>query len=271
MNDTTNSFLMKKPIIAGSIAFSLAMACVAQEPTPNCIQRKNADWNDASSWENGAVPSEGNMMAIINGGHSGIVDKPFEAPICVQVSNGTSEPPDGTLTINADFRVKSLAVAVHTQTSGRVEQSAGVVSLEELNLASMVPEAIEATYDLMGGKIETDTLKAGVSGPGNLNLEGTGEVVTVRTRLVAGSQAALRFTGGKAGFPTLNAGAAEITIEPGATLTVAAAGPETKSGKIRLIQADKPLAGSFKVELTGFGAGKAKLLETEPGIVLEVK
>ncbi|MCX6972454.1 MAG: hypothetical protein NTV93_20215 [Verrucomicrobia bacterium] len=264
--------LFKSPLIAVSVTLGIfAPACLAQETLFDCIIKKNADWNDASSWQNGAIPSEENAMAIINGGHSGIVDQAFEAPISVQVSNGTSEPPDGTLTINADFRVKHLAVAVHTQTSGRVEQSAGVVSVTELSLASLIPEAIDATYDLNGGKLETDTLKAGMAGPGNLNMMGTGEVVTVRQKLVIGSQGALRFTGGNAGFPTVNASAADITIESGAALTVEAGGPGTKPGKFTLIKADKPLAASFKVDLVGFAAGNAKLLENEPGVVLEVK
>lgn len=264
------SLNIKTTVIVATVALSLAMPCVAQNIDYNCIVKKDADWHDPSSWQNDAVPSEG-TLAIINGGLSGFVDKPFEARIVVQVSNGTSEPPDGTLTINADFRVKSLAVAVHTQTSGRVEQNDGVVSVEELNLASLIPEAIDATYDLNGGKLETDTLKAGMAGPGNLNLKKAGEVVTVSQKLVIGGQGALRFTGGKDGFPTLNASAAETTIEPGAALTVEADGPATKPGKFTLIQADQPLAGSFKVELVGFAAGKAKLLESEPGVVLEVK
>jgi hypothetical protein len=33
----------------------------------------------------------------------------------------------------------------------------------------------------------------------------------------------------------------------------------------------RALSGRFDVNLTGFAAGKAKLLENEPGIVLEVK
>jgi hypothetical protein len=262
---------MKTTTIAASIALSLATTCVAENPVINCVQKKNAGWNDASTWNSGEVPSQENEVAIMNGGSSAVVDNPYEAPIHVQVGNGISKAPDGTLTINADFRVKDLSVAVATGTSGRVEQNAGVVSVEELNLASMGTEALEATYELLGGKISTGSLKLGVSGPGTLNLAGSGEVVTVQNRLLAASQSAIHFTGGKAGFPTVNAAAANITIEPGATLTVEAAGPETKPGKFTLIQGDKPLAASFKVELVGFPAGKAKLLENAPGIVLEVK
>lgn len=40
---------------------------------------------------------------------------------------------------------------------------------------------------------------------------------------------------------------------------------------ITLVQADQPLAGSFKVDLAGFAAGKVKLLESEPGVVLEIQ
>jgi len=261
---------MKTTTIAASIAFSLAMTCIAGNPVINCVHKKNADWNDASAWNSGEVPSQENEVAIMNGGSSAVVDNPFEAPIHVQVGNGVSKAPDGTLTINADFQVTSISLASVTGTPCIVEQNAGNVSLKDLSLASMSPDSIEATYDLKGGKLETDTLNVGLMGPGNLNLKGTGEVVTVRRKLAIGSQAALHFTGGKPGFPTVNAGA-EVTIQPGAALTVEAGGPGTKPGKFTLIQADQPLAGSFKVELAGFAAGKAKLLESEPGIVLEVK
>jgi hypothetical protein len=263
--------LIRKSTTTAILAFSLAVTCVAQDFVVICIQKQNADWNDANSWGDGMLPSQDNEMAIINGRKSAFLDSPFEAPIHVQVGNGISEAPDGTLYINADFRVKDLAVAVAEGTSGRVEQSAGAVSVEQLSLASISAEALGATYDLIGGKINTETLKMGVSGPATLNLTGSGEVVTVQSRLLAASQSALRFTGAKVGFPTLNAAAADITIEPGATLTVESAGPSSKPGKFILIQADQPLATSFMVDLVGFGEGKAKLLESEPGIVLEVK
>lgn len=263
--------IMKNPIITACLVLSgLGMTCVAQEPIINCIQRANADWHDESSWQHDMLPSEGEL-AIINGGHSGFVDQPFEAPIQVQVGNGVSEPPDGALTINADFQVKCLALAIATGTSGRVEQNAGVVSLEELNIASMSADAFEATYDLFGGTIITDVLKLGVAGPATLNLAGSGEVVTVQGRLLAGSQATLRFTGGDSGFPALNATTADITIEPGATLVVEADGAGSQPGKFTLIEAYDPLAASFNVELVGFAAGKASLLQNEPGVVLEVK
>jgi hypothetical protein len=263
--------LIRKSTTAAILAMSLAVTCVAQNFVVTLIQKKKADWNDASSWVDGVMPSQDNEMAIINGGRSAILDSPFEAPIHVQVGNGISEAPDGALTINADFRVKDLAVAVAEGTSGRVEQSAGAVSVEQLSLASISAEALGATYDLIGGKMNTETLKMGVSGPATLNLTGSGEVVTVQSRLLAASQSALHFTGDKVGFPTLNAAAADITIEPGATLTVESAGPGTKPGKFPLVLAGQPLATSFKVNLVGFGEGKAKLLESEPGIVLEVK
>jgi hypothetical protein len=272
MNITVTHPLMKKPILAASLALCVfATTCVAQSSIITTIQRTNADWHDPSSWKDDVVPSQENELAIINGGHSGIVDQPFEAPISVQVGNGESPPPDGTLTIYADFQVKNLSVATHTATSGKVEQFGGVVSLEDLNLASIGPDAFEAVYDLVGGTLLADTLKAGVSGPATLSIAGSGEVVTVNSLLLAGAQSALRFTGDKVGFPTLNAAAADITIESGATLTVEFAGPDSKPGKFTLIQADQPLATSFKVDLVGFGEGKAKLLESEPGIVLEVK
>ena len=263
---------MKNPVIPSFLALvAFAMTCVAQPLAVNCIQRKNADWHDATSWGTNMVPSDNNEMVIINGGTSAFVDQPFEAPIRVQVGNGVSEPPDGTLTINADFRVKSLAVGVHTETSGRVEQNSGNVVVEELNLASVVPEVVIATYDLNGGKVEADTFKAGIAGPAIFNLQGAGEVVTIGNRLTIGSRSTLRFVGGSSGFPMVNASAADITVEAGATLTVEVTGDGMRPGKFTLIQADQPLAAKFKVELVGVAAGKASLLESEPGVVLEVK
>jgi hypothetical protein len=262
---------MKNTIIAASIAWSsLAVTGFAQETTDNWIVKKNANWHDAGSWKNGAVPMEEGRAAVINLGRSSVVDEPFDAPINVWIENGSEASPDPNLTINADFQVTGISLASVTGTPCIVEQNAGNVSLKALSLASMSPDSIDATYDLKGGKLETDTINVGLMGPGNLNLKGAGEVVTVRRKLAIGSRASLRFTGGKAGFPTVNAGA-EVTIEPGAALTVEAGGPGTKPGKFTLIQADQPLAASFKVELAGFAAGNAKLLESEPGIVLEVK
>lgn len=262
---------LMKPIIAISIALSaLGTTGFAQETTDNWIIKMNADWHDASSWKKGAVPMEGGQAAVINLGRSAIVDKPFDAPINVWIENGNEGSPSATLTINADFQVTSIAMASVTGTPCRVEQNAGVVSLKGLSLASMTPDSIEATYDLSGGKLDAETIKVGMMGPGFLNLKGTGEVVTVQRKLVLGSQSVLRFTGDSAGFPTVNA-SAEVIIETGATLIVEASGSKTKLGKVKLIQADEPLAGSFKVELIGFAAGGAKMLESEPGVVLEVK
>lgn len=261
---------MKSSLITACLASAfLVMPCVAQQPIFDCIRGTNASWSDEESWVNRVVPGEG-MMAIVNGGSSGIVDEPFEAPISVQVGNGTSEPPDGTLTIDADFRVKSLAVATHDQTSGRIEHGAGVLSVEELSLASTVPEAREATYDLIEGRIEAETLKVGMTGPGVFNLKGSGEVVTVYATLEIGPQGVFRFMGDKTGFPVVNA-SGEVTIEPGASLIVEAAGSGAKSGTFTLIQADQPLSSSFVVELVNFAEGQAKVLENEPGVVLEVK
>jgi hypothetical protein len=262
---------MKKPIFAASLVLSLAMTCVAQNQVVNCIAKKNATWSDASSWQNGSLPSDENELAIINGGFSSIVDSPFEAPIRVQVGNGRTPSPDGTLIINSDFRVKFLGVATADGTSGRVEQSSGIVSLEELSLSALSPEPLGATYDLIGGKLETEMLRFGVTGPANINLEGNGEIFTVHIKFLAGSQSAIRLVGTQAGFPCLNAATAHITIEPGATLTVEGAGAATKPGKFILIEAKEPLAGKLDVNLTGFVAGKATVLENEPGVVIEVK
>lgn len=270
MKKHTALLLIKNPIIAASLAFSLLLTCVAESQIINCVRGSNANWNNTESWSTGAVPAQNNENAIINGGASAVVDSPFEAPIQVQVGNGITSAPDGALTINADFRVKDLWVAVAALTSGRVEQNAGVVFLQELCLASNGENPGEATYDVFGGSIDAEVLKLGVMGPATLSLEGNGEVVSIPTKLLAGSQAAIRVVGSKIGFPSLNA-RGEVTIEPGATLTVVAVGPTVQPGKFTIIQASKPLAGSFEVELVGFEAGKARLLENEPGVLLEVK
>lgn len=262
---------MQKLSITTSLVLSLAMTCGAQNQVVNCIAKKNAVWSEASSWQNESVPSDENEMAIINGGLSAVVDSSFEAPITVQVGNGKSPAPDGTLIINADFRVKSLGVATADGTSGRVEQSSGIVSLEELSLSALSQDALEATYDLIGGTVETAVLRMGVTGPANLNLEGNGKVLSAQMKLLLGSQSAIRLVGTRTGFPSLDAATAHITIEPGATLTVEGAETATKLGKFTLIQAEEPLAGKLDINLTGFVAGKATVLENEPGVVIEVK
>jgi hypothetical protein len=105
-------------------------------------------------------------------------------------------------------------------------------------------------------------------GPGALSIKGAGEVVTVSRKSEIGSQSTLRFLGSAAGFPTMSFGT--YTIEPGASLEVEG-DKAVKPGKYTLLLADEPLASRFNANLTGFAAGKAKLLENEPGIVLEVK
>lgn len=252
------------------LAFGLGLTSVAHSQMVNCIKVANADWNDAQSWTEGSVPSQQGEDAIINGGLSAVVNAPFEAPIHVKVSNGTTPNPDGTLTINESFQVTNLSVAVSAQSSGRVEQTAGTVSVQELSLASLAPEPVEATYDILGGTMSAEVLTIGTMGPATLSLAGNSEMVSVPSKLHAGPQSALRFEGRDSGFPTLSA-PGEIMVESGATLTVAAPGSGMKPGKFTLIAAREPLAGKFTVELTGFDAGKAKLLEKEQGVVLEVK
>jgi hypothetical protein len=264
-----DSSSIKKPILGASIALGLTMAPVFATQVVNCVTKKNAVWSEAGHWQNGSVPSEENEMAIMNGGLSATIDSPFEAPIRVKVGNGRSPAPDGTLIINANFRVKVLGVATADGTSGRVEQSSAIFSLEELSLSALSQETLGATYDLIGGKLETEVLRLGITGPANLNLEGNAEVAAVHMRLQAGSQSAIRLAGTRAGFPSLNAANAHITIEPGATFTMDGAGAATKPGKYTLIQAKEPLAGKWDVNLTNFVAGKAIVLKSEPGIVLK--
>jgi hypothetical protein len=52
---------------------------------------------------------------------------------------------------------------------------------------------------------------------------------------------------------------------------VEGAGAATKTGKFTLIEANEPLAGKLDVNLADFVAGKATVLENEPGVVIEVK
>ena len=263
-----NSYTINKPIIAASLVFSFALPGMAQDFSPNCITKKNANWHEVSSWSKGAMPTQDDKAVVINFGSSAIVDQPFEGMIDVVVGNGNSAQPDGTLIINADFNVVDVRVASHSSSSGRIEQISGVVTLNMLSLASTTPDATEATYDLEAGKLETKNLKIGTMGPGALNIKGAGEVVTVSRKSEIGSQSTLRFLGSAAGFPTMSFGT--YTIEPGAALEVEG-DKAVKPGKYALILADEPLADRFNVNLTGFAAGKAKLLENETGIVLEVK
>lgn len=247
-----------------------APACIAQEPNFSVVQGKNADWHNEDSWNTKMVPQDAGQAVIINTGNSVIVENPVDTQIYVRVGNSNYEQPDGTLIIMADFQVESISVAGHSGSTGRVEQIAGVVTVKEINLASGYPDSIDAIYDLDGGTLTAETIKIGLMGPAALTMRGSGETVIVERTLEVGSHTALRFSGGKAGFPTLIAGI-EVIIEPGATLTVEATDAETKSGKLTLIQADQPLASSFKVDMVGFAPGTARLLENEPGVVLEIK
>jgi hypothetical protein len=268
MNKYITPNMINKPIIAASLVFSFALPGMAQEFSPNCIAKKNANWHDVSSWSKGAMPTQDDKAVVINFGTSAIVDEPVEEIIDVVVGNGNSAHPDGTLIINADFNVVDVRVASHSSSSGRVEQNSGVVTLNMLSLASTTAEATEATYDLEAGTLETKYLKLGTMGPGALSIKGAGEVVTVSRKSEIGSQSTLRFCGSAAGFPTMSFGT--YTIEPGASLEVEG-DKAVKPGKYTLLLADEPLASRFNVNLTGFAAAKAKLLENEPGLVLEVK
>ena len=268
MNKRTTSNIIKKHFIASALVFSFALTGMTQEFLPNCITKKNANWHEISSWSKGSLPTQEDKTAIINFGNSVIVDQPVEEIMNVRVGNGNSAQPDGTLIINADFNVVEIEVAGHSTSSGRVEQISGVVTLKALSLGSIHPDPIEATYDLEAGKLETQNLKLGTMGSGMLSVKGTGEVVSVALKSEVGSQATLRFCGSAAGFPTMSFGT--YTIEPGAALEVEG-NKAVKPGKYALILADEPLADRFNVNLTGFAAGKANLLQNEPGIVLEVK
>lgn len=260
--------VMKKPILAAALVFSLALTGTAQETSPNCFIKKNASWHDGSNWTSGSPPTQEDKWAIINLGHSAIVEQPVEEIISVGIGNGNTGELDGLLSINADFKVTDIGVAVHAASTGRVEHYAGVVSLKNLTLASINPDPAEATYLLEGGKLEMENLKVGVLGTGILSIKGTGEVVSVSLKAEIGPDSTLRFYGTAEGFPTLGLGT--YTIEPGASLAVEG-DATTKPGKYALILADEPLAGRFNVNLIGFDAGKASLLENEPGVVLEVK
>ena len=263
-----NSYTINKPLIAASLIFGFALTGMAQEFSPNCFTKKNASWHEDSNWSKGRMPTQEDKTAVINVGNNAIVDQPVEEIINVGVGNSPHGDPDGILTINADFKVIEIGVAGHATSTGRVEQYAGLVSLKMLSLASSNPDPKEATYELVGGKLEMQNLKIGTLGTGILSIKGAGEVVTVSRKSEIGSQAILRFCGSAAGFPTMSFGT--YTIEPGTSLEVEG-DKAVKPGKYTLILADEPLAGRFNANLTGFAAGEAQLLENEPGLVLEVK
>lgn len=268
INKRTTSNINKKPFIATALVFSFALTGMAQEFSPNCLTKKNANWHADSSWSKGRLPIQEDTTAIINFGNSVIVDQPVEEAINVGVGNGPTGDPDGVLNINADFKVISIRVAGHADATGRVEHYAGLVSLDMLSLSSSNPGAKEATYELDGGKVETQNLNIGAMGAGILSLKGSGEVVSISRKSEIGASSILRFVSSAAGFPTMSFGT--YTIESGASLEVEG-DKSVKPGKYTLILADEPLAGRFNVNLTGFAAGKANLLQNEPGIVLEVK
>jgi hypothetical protein len=263
-----NSYTINKPLIAASLVFSFALPGMTQDFFPNCFAKKNASWHEDGNWSKGRMPTQEDKTAIINLGNSATVDQPVEEIINVGVGNGPHGEPDGILSINADFKVIDIGVAGHAASTGRIEQYAGLVSVDMLSLASSHPDAKEATYELDGGKLETKNLKIGTMGTGILSLKGNGEVVSISRKSEIGSGAVLRFLGSAAGFPTMSFGT--YTIEPGASFEVEG-DKAVKPGKYTLILADEPLAGRFNVNLQGFADGKAKLLENEPGIVLEVK
>ena len=261
---------VKRHVIAAYLLMSCFLISGAESQIINCVKLPNATWSDTQSWTEGNVPSHEGENAIVNGGLSVTVDSPVAAAIDVRIGNGTTPAPDGTLLIASDFQVNNLSVGVAAQSSGRVEQSAGRVYVQELNLAGLAPAPVEATYDILGGSLTAEILTLGTMGPATLSLQGTGELVVVPSKLLAGPQSVLRFAEGNQGFPSLNA-QAQVTIEPGATLILVASGSGTKAGKFTIIEASEPLAGSFRVELSGFEPGKARLLENERGVVLEVK
>ncbi len=256
-----------KSITVASVVFSFALSLTAQDSASNRFSKKNASWHDDINWSKGSVPSQRDRV-IINLGNKVTVNEPVDEAISVGVGNGHTANPDGTLIINTDFKVTSLGLAGHPGSSGRVEQYGGIVTVKLLTLASTNPDSKEASYQLEGGKVETQDFKIGTMGAGIFSIKGTGEVVSIALKSEIGSQATLRFCGSTAGFPTMGFGT--YSIEPGASLEVEG-DKTTKPGKYALILADEPLAGRFNVSLLGFAAGKAKLLEGEPGVVLEVK
>ena len=264
MNKHTTPNMINKPIIAACVICSFVLPGMAEEYSQNIFTKKNASWNEDGNWSKGRMPIEEDKTVIMNFGCSAIVDQPFEGKIDVVVGNGNSAQPDGTLIIDADFNVVDIRVASLSASSGRVQQISGVVTLNSLLLVSTTAHEIEATYDLEGGTLETKYLNLA----GALSIKGAGEVVTVSRKSEIGSQSTLRFLGSAAGFPTMSFGT--YTIEPGASLEVEG-DKAVKPGKYTLLLADEPLASRFNVNLTGFAAGKAKLLENEPGLVLEVK
>ena len=146
----------------------------------------------------------------------------------------------------------------------------GTVTARLLMIAHNRPdmEAGEGEYSLEAGKLEAHNLHLGTTGRGVLSLKGTGPVASVGNESMIGPKSTLRFYGTKAGFPTLDLGL--FNIQPGATLEIDC-DATVKPGKYPIIVAGEPLAGLFNLQITGSGAGRAKVLEKQPGIVLEVK
>jgi len=259
------------PIRAAALAFGfVATTCVANE-RPNCFKGHHADWHDENNWSDKVAPNQSGDSFVINQGNSAVVSAPFDGPIRLTVGNSRHSNPSGILTLNADFQIEILRLAIEQNASGLVQQTAGRSTFKTLLLASGLQghEPTEAIYNLEGGTLSADDIQIGLTGPASLNLSGSGEVVTAQKKLQIGSHAQLGFKGGKAGFPSVNG--VVVTVEPGAVLRVESDGTATKPGKFMLIHADLPLATDFQVEWVGFAEGKAKLLENEPGIVLEVK
>lgn len=233
------------------------------------LQKDDAQWSDGTAWSLQAVPTESNQRVVVNAGKSVTVDSAFNAPVQVVVGNSQDASPDGRLLITADFEVATIEVAVMPGSSGSVQQTGGAVMAGELHLASTHPDSTEAVYNLDGGNLSVQVVKMGVMGPGILSMRGNGEVVAVRKNLLIGNRGEIRFIGGKAGFPSINPG--NLTIDSGAVVSVEVDETGAAPGKYTLVQADKPLASSFQVNLVGFGGADATILEGENGLVLEVK
>ncbi len=263
----THTHIMKKIVLAASFVLSLALTSPAQSDSLNSFTKKSGLWHDPSNWGTGSIPSSEAGRIIIS---QGVVS--VEEPVLEDINVAIYKAGEGecTLAISSDFQVTNLGIAPWAASTGRIEQMGGTVTARLLMIAHNRPEmeAGEGEYSLEAGKLEAHNLHLGTTGRGVLSLKGTGPVASVGNESVIGPQSTLRFYGTKAGFPTLSLGL--FDIQPGATLEIDC-DATVKPGKHQIILADEPLAGLFQLQITGSGAGRAKVLEKESGVVLEVK
>jgi hypothetical protein len=215
------------------------------------------------------------QVAVINQRNAAIVMSSVSEPeMGVVVGNGSSgsdDVPDGRLTIQADFAARTLMIAPHGGSSGKVTQESGKVSLHEVLIALNNADGLEASYDLNSGSLVVEDLViGGAAGKGSFRLTGSGADAEVGNKLSVGETSELRLIAGGGGMPTLRlAKGASVTFAPGAKLVVEG-GAGVAAGKVVLIESDQPLGAQLKdhVEFSGFG--QVKIIENAPGLTVDI-